>query len=172
MIQTQQIEQVPEETGARYQEYLTFHLGGEEYGVDILRVQEIRGWEEVTRVPNQPEYVKGVLNLRGAIIPIFDLRLRLGMPFHEYTVETVVIVLRVLSGNRQRSMGLVVDEVSDVLKAPKSDIRNTPDFGANLNTEFIIGLATADEKMIMLLDVDRLLSSTDNKQQDEPEEAA
>lgn len=151
--------------GQRGAEYLTFHLGDEDYGVDILRVQEIRGWEHVTRVPNQPRYVKGVLNLRGSIVPIFDLRERLGMSGREYDKATVVIVLKVLNDSHERSVGVVVDGVSDVLNATDRDIAATPDFGARLDTEFITGLASAGGKMIMLLDVDKLQppEARDNK---------
>jgi purine-binding chemotaxis protein CheW len=137
-------------------EYLTFLLGAEDYGVDILRVQEIRGWEQVTRIPNQPGYVKGVLNLRGSIVPIFDLRERLGMPGRDYDKATVVIVLKVLDEYSEKSVGVVVDGVSDVLNATAKDIAATPDFGSRLDTEFITGLASAGGKMIMLLDVDKL----------------
>ncbi len=140
----------------RGSEFLTFRLGDEEYGVNILQVQEIRGWEKATRIPNTPGYVIGVLNLRGAIVPIFDLRQRLNIPPRAYDKETVIIVLRVIGIQAKRSIGVVVDRVSDVLEADVADIRNTPDFGARFDTEFITGLATAGEKMIMLLDVDRL----------------
>lgn len=139
-------------------QYLTFALAGEDYGVDILRVQEIRGWEPVTRIPNQPDYVKGVLNLRGAIVPVFDLRQRFEMPGQPHAKDTVVIVLRVAGENGMRSMGVVVDGVSDVLDARASDLRATPEFGAGVLTECISGLVSAGNKMVMLLDVDRLMS--------------
>jgi purine-binding chemotaxis protein CheW len=139
-------------------QYMTFTLADEAYGVDILRVQEIRGWEMVTRIPNAPDYVKGVINLRGAIVPIFDLRQRFNLPVQEYTKDTVVIVLRVSTANNTRIMGVVVDAVSDVLSAKTAEIGSTPDFGGRISTEFISGLASAEGKMIMLLDVDKLLS--------------
>lgn len=143
-------------------QYLTFHLGGESYGVDILRVQEIKGWSAVTHVPNSPDYMLGVLNLRGEIIPIVDLRVRFGMAELEYLPTTVVIVLRVngRSGVR-RTMGIVVDGVSDVLNIAETMVKPTPDFGAVVNTEFISGLATVDGRMVMLIDIDRLLTSGD-----------
>ena len=150
-----QIEGSLEEFGAQY---LTFSLAEEEYGVDILRVQEIRGWEMVTRVPNAPVYVKGVLNLRGAIVPIFDLRERFDLSVQEYTKDTVVIVLRVMAASGMRSIGVVVDAVSDVLNSTKDSITNTPDFGGSVATEYISGLISAGGKMIMLLDVDKLLN--------------
>ncbi|MEN8177997.1 MAG: chemotaxis protein CheW [Pseudomonadota bacterium] len=139
-------------------EYLTFRLGDEDYGVDILRVREIRGWESVTRIPNSPEYVKGVLNLRGSIVPIFDMRQRLGMDSWDYGKDTVVIVLRVKGASSERNIGVVVDEVSDVLNARQSSIRNAPQFGGGVPTEYISGLVDAESKMVMLLDVDKLLN--------------
>ncbi|MCF6282932.1 MAG: chemotaxis protein CheW [Candidatus Polarisedimenticolaceae bacterium] len=139
-------------------EYLTFILGAEAYGVDILRVQEIRGWEMVTRIPNSPSYVRGVLNLRGAIVPVFDLRERIALDPIEYSKETVVIVLRVKNRTSERSMGIVVDAVSDVLNTGADSIRNTPEFGHAIATEYICGLVESDGKMVMLLDVDRLLN--------------
>lgn len=141
-------------------EYLTFHLADEEYGVDILRVQEIRGWESVTRIPNSPDYVKGVLNLRGAIVPIMDLRIRFDLPQAEYTPTTVVVVLSVMNaaGDKERIVGVVVDAISDVVNAKLSDIQTTPDFDASIEIEYIQGLATAGDNMLMLVDVDKLLS--------------
>lgn len=137
-------------------EYLTFCLGQECFGVDILKVQEIRAWEDVTRIPNTPEYIMGVLNLRGAIVPVYDLRLRLGMEFTAYDEETVVIILRVLGRNGERNIGIAVDEVSDVLLTSRSEIKDTPDFGSRLNTEFIDGIASAGERVVTLLSVDML----------------
>jgi len=148
-------------------EYMTFTLGVEEYAVEILRVQEVRGWEAVTRIPNAPAYVKGVLNLRGSIVPVVDLRLRLDMPFRAYQKETVVIVLMVVGGNQERSIGIVVDGVSGILNAFAEDIQTTPDFGARLDTEYIRGLVTADEKMVALLDVDRLLCFSNGDESEE-----
>jgi len=147
-------------------EYLTFSLAHEEYGVDILRVQEIRGWEAVTRVPNSPDYVKGVLNLRGAIVPVIDLRVRFNLPLEEYTSLTVVIVLAVKDKDdgRERTISVVVDEISDVVKAKLSDIQTTPKFGSALDTEYISGLADAGGKMLMLLDIDTMLRVSEMKQ--------
>ena len=141
-------------------EYLTFSLADEEYGVDILRVQELRGWEAVTRIPNSPGFVKGVLNLRGAIVPIIDLRERFNLPVSDYTETTVVIVLSVNDGpgGSERTMGVVVDSISDVVHAKVSDIQATPKFGSHLDTEYISGLADADGVMLMLLNVDTMLS--------------
>jgi purine-binding chemotaxis protein CheW len=146
---------VPDGMTAR--EYLTFQLAGEDYGVDILRVQEIRGWETVTRIPNAPEYVKGVLNLRGSIVPVIDMRQRLGMPYVEYDKETVIIVVKVIDAVRERIMGMVVDAVADVFAAIADSLRNTPKLGTNIDTEYFTGVADTDGRMIMLLDVDRLM---------------
>ncbi len=137
-------------------EYLTFCLAEEYFGVNILKVQEIRAWENVTRIPNAPEYIMGVLNLRGSIVPVYDLRLRLGMEFAEYDAETVVIILKVLGVNGERNIGIAVDEVSDVLLTNSSDIKAAPDFGDKLNTEFISGIASVEKKMVTLLATDLL----------------
>ncbi len=151
--------EVEEDEGAGV-EYLTFMLAGELYGVNILEVQEIRGWEQVTRIPNSPHYVKGVINLRGTIVPIMDLRLRFDLEAEAYTKETVVIVVRTTDKRgEQRSIGLVVDAVSDVLVAREEHIVGTPEFGANVPTENITGLVTDDENMVMLLDVSSLLEA-------------
>ena len=139
-------------------QFLTFILDNEAYGVEILRVQEIKGWTPVTRIPNTPEYMQGVLNLRGTIVPIVDMRMRFNLERVEYTPITVIIVLSVKSENGERVIGLVVDSVSDVIDVNAKDIKATPDFGTTLNTEFINGLATSNENMVMLLDVDKLLS--------------
>ncbi len=139
-------------------QFLTFILDNEAYGVEILRVQEIKGWTPVTRIPNTPEYMQGVLNLRGTIVPIVDMRMRFNLERVEYTPITVIIVLSVKSENGERVIGLVVDSVSDVIDVNSKDIKATPDFGTTLNTEFINGLATSAENMVMLLDVDKLLS--------------
>lgn len=139
-------------------QYLTFNLAGEQYGVDILKVQEIRGWAPVTRMPNMPAFVRGVMNLRGAIVPVIDLRLRFELEAMEYTKTTVVIVVTVRSATGSRVVGVVVDGVSDVLNVEGAEIQPPPDFGTAVNTEFISGLVTAEEGMVMLLDVDRLLS--------------
>ncbi len=147
-------------------QYLTFELADEDYGVDILRVQEIRGWDVVTRVPNTPSYVKGVLNLRGAIVPIFDLRERFDLSSQEYTKDTVVIVLRVNGETGRRIMGIIVDAVSDVLNANSSGLANAPDFGSRVATEFIAGLVSAGDKMVMLLDVDKLLGQDQESEQE------
>jgi purine-binding chemotaxis protein CheW len=138
-------------------QFLSFTLDHEEYGVDILRVQEIRSWEPVSRIPNVPPYEKGVVNLRGAIVPIIDLRDRFGLDHAGYTPLTVVVVLQAHISGKVRVMGVVVDTVSDVIDIDKSCIQNSPNFGTKVSTEFITGLALVKERMVMLLDVDKLL---------------
>jgi len=134
-------------------QYLTFTLGQEEYGVEILKVQEIKGYSAVTPIPNTPAYVKGVVNLRGAIIPIVDLRAKLAMPETTYNQFTVIIVVRVGA----KTVGVVVDTVSDVLNIPSTDVQPTPDFGAQVDARFISGLARHGEKLVVLLDIDKVL---------------
>jgi purine-binding chemotaxis protein CheW len=142
-------------------QFLTFILAGEEYGVDILRVQEIKGWDAVTQVPNTPEYVRGVINLRGTIVPIIDLRIRFNMDQLEYGPTTVVIVLKVVSGESSRIMGIVVDGVSDVYNVKKDEIKAAPDFGEGVDSSFVSGLATVEEKMVIILDIDHMLNSNE-----------
>lgn len=138
-------------------QFLSFTLGKEEYGVDILRVQEIRSWEPVSRIPNVPAYEKGVVNLRGAIVPIIDLRERFDLGHSQYTPLTVVVVLQARIDEKTRVMGVVVDAVSDVIDVEKSSIQSSPNFGAKVSTEFINGLVSVNQRMVMLLDVDKLL---------------
>ncbi|MCQ8105224.1 chemotaxis protein CheW [Methylomonas sp. SURF-2] len=142
---------------AEHAQFLSFSLGGEEYGVDILRVQEIRSWEPVSRIPNVPAYEKGVVNLRGAIVPIIDLRERFDLGRGQYTPLTVVVVLQARIGDKVRVMGVVVDAVSDVIDVEKNAIQSSPDFGTKVSTEFINGLVSVNKRMVMLLDVDKLL---------------
>ena len=138
-------------------QYLTFILADEEYGVDIRKVQEVRGWEAVNQMPGAPPFIKGVINLRGAIVPIIDLRERFGQHSIEYTAKTVVIVMKVSGGEHTSTMGIVVDAVSDVYDIGGMDMRPPPDFCALIHAEFIRGLATINDKMITLIDSDRLL---------------
>jgi purine-binding chemotaxis protein CheW len=134
-------------------QFLTFQLGDELYGVDILRVQEIKGYTTVTKIPNTPDYIKGVLNLRGTIVPIVELRTTFGMPTIDYTMFTVIVVVVV----RDRIMGLVVDSVSDVLTISKKDIQAPPEFGAKVDVSVLSGIGKSGDKLVSLLDIDRLL---------------
>ncbi len=136
---------------------LTFTLGDETYGVDILRVQEIRGWSPVTRIPQAQAHVLGVLNLRGSIVPIVDLRMCFSLPRAEYTPLTVIIVLSVESPLGRRDFGVVVDGVSDVIDVAAGEVKPAPELGRQASTEFIAGLAAVSGRMVMLLDIDRLI---------------
>lgn len=153
----EEISQFNTEQDGSKKQYLTFMLAGEEYGVDILRVQEIKGWENVTKIPNAPHYIKGVMNLRGLIVPILDLRRRFSLGEQDYGPTTVVIVLKVETDDKQRIMGIVVDAVSDVYDIETEFMKPPPDFG-EVNVEFIKGLATVVDKMVIVLNVDYLLS--------------
>lgn len=143
---------------SRIEQFLTFQLAGEAYGVEILKVQEIRGWEAVRVIPNTPAFVKGVLNLRGSVVPIIDLRERFSLEHCEYSPKTVVIVLCVEHEDSQFVMGIVADAVSDVLDINLADIKKSPNFGSKINTHYMRGMYVYKKKMIMLLDVDRLLN--------------
>ncbi|HZX72176.1 MAG TPA: chemotaxis protein CheW [Rhodanobacter sp.] len=136
---------------------LTFNLAGEEYGVDILSVREIRGWSRVTRIPQTPAHLLGVLNLRGAIVPIMDLRLRFGLERESYGESTVVIIVAIA----ERLFGMVVDAVSDVIDIDADAIKPVPDMGAVVDTRYLKGLATHEERMVMLLDVEKLMRPED-----------
>lgn len=150
------VEQVRDSAAPGLQQVLTFTLGEESFGVEILRVQEIRGWSRVTQLPEAPQHVLGVLNLRGSIVPIVDLRTRLGLERVEHTPLTVIVVLSVESDQGRRDFGIVVDGVSDVTDLTPEHLKPTPDLG-KVNADYIRALAAVGERMVMLLDVDRLL---------------
>ena len=140
-------------------QYLTFVCGGEEYGVEILRVQEIKGWEKVTRVPYAPPYVLGVMNLRGMIVPVIDLRTRLALERRSFDASTVVIVVRVQSSRGEKTVGIVVDAVSDVYSVQADAIKPVPEMGDVALGSCIKGIASVEGKMIMLLDVNALVAA-------------
>lgn len=144
-----------------FNQFLTFFLAGEEYGVSILDVQEVRVWDGVTTIPNAPAYVKGVLDLRGSIVPIVDLRIRFNMESVEYDETTVIVVLKITIDNKDHVIGIVVDAVSDVLDVTADQMRPAPEFDSSANTEFINGLATVNNKMVIILDSDKLLSKSE-----------
>lgn len=144
-------------------EYLTFRLGEEEYAIDILKVQEIRGYETPTAIAYAPPFIKGVINLRGIIVPIVDLRIKFGLGTAEYTPFTVVIILNVA----KRVIGIVVDSVSDVTSMTASQVRQAPDFSASFDTKYILGLATVEDRMLIVTDIERLMSSRDMELIDE-----
>ena len=141
------------------EQYLTFILGGEEYGVDILKVQGIQGFGKVTPLPHTPEFILGVINIRGAIVPIVDLRMQFKMESIPVGATTVIIVVKVSSEDKERTVGLVVDAVSEVHDVMDKDRKPTPDFGTAVNAKFINGLATIDDRMLILLDIDYLINA-------------
>lgn len=150
--------------GAAAGEFLTFTLGTEEYGVDILKVQEIRGYDAVTKIANAPEFIKGVVNLRGIIVPIVDMRIKFNLGDVEYNQFTVVIILNVA----QRVVGMVVDSVSDVIMLSADKIKPAPDFAAQFDVGYLIGLGTVDDRMLILMDIERLMSGSEMGLTDSP----
>lgn len=151
----------PDAHRAAGREYLTFRLGAEEYGIDILKVQEIRGYEQVTRIANSPQFIKGVVNLRGVIVPIIDLRLKFNLGEAKYDAFTVVIILNVAN----RVVGAVVDSVSDVLELSAEQVRPAPEFNSLLDASYITGLGSVKQgetdRMLILVDIERLMTSAD-----------
>lgn len=139
--------------------YLTFHLAGEEYGIGILKVKEIIGMMAITTIPQTPAYVKGVINLRGKVIPVVDLRLKFGVEAIGYTERTCIIVVEISGAARTIHMGIVVDSVSEVLNIKGADIEETPNFGTKLNTEYILGMAKHSGGVKILLDIDKVMSA-------------
>ena len=139
--------------------YLTFTLGGEEYGIGILKIKEIIGMMHVTTMPQTPDFVKGVINLRGKVIPVMDLRLRFGMAAMDYTERTCIIVVEIEGSSGTIQVGIVVDSVSEVLNIKGDDIEETPAFGTKLNTDYILGMAKMEGGVKILLDIDKVLTS-------------
>lgn len=148
---------ISDESGLSIQEeqYLTFNLDGQNYGLPILMVQEIKGWTSVTELPNSPNYIRGVLNLRGAIVPVTDLRLRFDLPEKEYDELTVIILVKI--GNRLS--GIVVDSVSDVISVKSEDIKENPEYEGNINRAFISGLAHVRDQLFIILDVAKTIDN-------------
>jgi purine-binding chemotaxis protein CheW len=136
-------------------EFLAFTLGAEEYGIDIQKVQELRGYEAVTKIANAPDFIKGVVNLRGTIVPIIDLRLKFQLGTPSYDQFTVVIILNI----GERVVGMVVDSVSDVITLAPEQIKPAPELGTAMDTDYLVGLGTLDARMLILVDIDRLMSS-------------
>ncbi len=157
MQETKQQASWAETTSGESRELLTFTLGNEEYGIDILKVQEIRGYEAVTTIANAPEFIKGVVNLRGIIVPIVDMRIKFKLGSVTYDETTVVIILNIAD----RVVGMVVDGVSDVTTLKPEEIRPAPEFGASLDVQYLQGLGTVDNRMIILVDIEKLMSSRD-----------
>ncbi len=142
---------------ARTGKYLTFHLDREEFGIQVLKVREIIGVQEVTAVPQTPAFIRGVINLRGKVIPVVDLRLKFGIEEKEYTQRTCIIVVHVSSGDVSMMMGIIVDGVSEVLNLTDDDIENTPDFGHGVEVPYLLGMAKVKDRVKILLDIDRVL---------------
>ena len=139
------------------EEYLTFTLADEEYGVDILKVQEIRGYDAVTRLPDAPDFIKGVVNLRGTIVPVVDMRLKFRLASADYGPTTVMIVLHLGA----RVVGMVVDSVSDVVRLDGAQVRAVPELGAAIDRQFLTGIGTLEDRMLILLDIERLMTSAE-----------
>lgn len=151
------MEKLDELTSSGAREYLTFRLDQEEYGIDILKVQEIRGYESPTRVANAPDFIKGVINLRGTIVPIVDMRLKFSCANADYNAFTVVIILNL----RSRIVGIVVDSVSDVMELPPESLKAAPDIDSVIDSSAVLGLGSLGERMLILLDIERLMSAPD-----------
>ena len=151
------LENMGELTSAGAREYLTFRLDQEEYGIDILKVQEIRSYEPPTRIANAPSFIKGVVNLRGTIVPIVDMRLKFGCEKAEYNSFTVVIILNL----RSRIVGIVVDSVSDVMELPPDSLKAAPDVESRIGNDAVLGLGSLGERMLILLDIEKLMSGLD-----------
>jgi purine-binding chemotaxis protein CheW len=154
----QTIDQAVKAMGDREGKYLTFSLANEEYGIGILKIKEIIGMLPITSVPQTPEFVKGVINLRGKVIPVMDLRLRFGMPPIDYSERTCIIVVEIAGQAGTIQIGIVVDAVSEVLNIKKDEIEETPTFGTKLNTGYILGMAKMEGGVKILLDIDQVLS--------------
>lgn len=146
------------DTPKTVKQFLTFNLGNEEYGIEILKVQEIRSWGPVTKIPNTPDYILGVVNLRGAIIPVLDLRIRFGLKSVAYTATTVIIVTRMRIQETIKIVGLVVDAVSEVYNIDESQLAPPPDFGVHVDTNFVSHLANIGDKMVIIMAIENLVS--------------
>lgn len=144
---------------ARAGKYLTFKLGSEEFGLEILKVQEIIQMQAITRVPRTPEFVRGVINLRGKVIPVVDLRLKFGMEHLEDTEKTCIVVVQIRNASGVVVMGTIIDEVREVLDIPEASIEDTPSFGTSIDTEFILGMGKIGQNVKILLDIDKVLSA-------------
>ncbi|WP_213806149.1 chemotaxis protein CheW [Granulicella sp. dw_53] len=149
----------PPDVDDRAGKYLIFHLGPEEFGIEVLKVREIMGLQDITTIPQTPPYVKGVINLRGKVIPVVDLRLKFGLPPEEYTGRTCIIVVRTHQAEEELMIGIIVDGVAEVLTLTQADIEDTPDFGPGVVTPYLKGMAKIKDKVKILLDIDQVLSS-------------
>ncbi len=160
-ISTNTAPPMPLDIKSRAGKYLIFHLGEEEFGTEVLKVREIMGLQDITVIPQVPEYVKGVINLRGKVIPVIDLRLKFDMPPHPYNERTCVVVMRTQNEEEDLLVGMIVDGVVEVLNLASSDIEETPDFGPGVETPYLTGIAKVKGKVKILLDVDHVLNSNE-----------
>ena len=158
---TSAVEQVNQQVVDKEGKYLTFALAHEEYGLEILKVREIIGYMDITAVPQTPSHVKGVINLRGQVIPVVDLRAKFGMDTIEVTEETCIIVVEITQGDRNFQTGIVVDHVQEVLDILGTDIEDSPQFGSNVDTDFILGMGKIGDSVKILLDIDKVLAGDD-----------
>ena len=145
----------------RQGKYLIFQLGKEDFGTEVLKVREIMGLQDITTVPQTPDYVKGVINLRGKVIPVVDLRLKFGLASEQYTPRTCIVVVRTVQGGTEMMIGIIVDGVVEVLTLTEGDIEDTPDFGPGVETPYLSGMAKIKDKVKILLDIDQVLSSNE-----------
>jgi purine-binding chemotaxis protein CheW len=152
---------MPLDINQRAGKYLIFSLGVEEFGTEVLKVREIMGLQDITAIPQMPAHVRGVINLRGKVIPVIDLRLKFGMEPQEYTARTCIIVVRTLQADEDLMIGMIVDGVVEVLNLASADIEDTPDFGPGVVTPYLTGMAKVKGKVKILLDIDQVLSSGD-----------
>ncbi len=163
------VNNLDEVTDEAYDQYLTFILSGEEFAIDILRVQEIKSWDKVTNLPGSPDYVEGVINLRGTIVPIINLRRRFKLAEIKFDFTTVIIVLKVFGEEHDRTMGLIVDAVSDVHDLQSGSIRPAPEMKGTIDSRFVMGLTTINDKMVIVMDVDALMNSGELALEEEEE---
>jgi purine-binding chemotaxis protein CheW len=158
---SQALTTIAPDIGNRAGKYLIFHLGLEEFGTEVLKVREIMGLQDITAIPQVPGFVKGVINLRGKVIPVIDLRLKFGMASQEYTARTCIVVVRTRQADEDLMIGMIVDGVVEVLNLTTTDIEDTPDFGPGVTTPYLMGMAKIKGKVKILLDIDQVLSSSD-----------
>ncbi len=159
MSETQEDINVLDDSTDDSEQYLSFILAGEEFAIDILRVQEIKSWDKVTNLPGSPDYVAGAINLRGTIVPVINLRKRFCLPDIKFDKTTVIIVLKVFGEEQDRTMGLIVDAVSDVHDLQTSEIRAAPEMKGKIDSQFVTGLATINDNMVIVMDIDTLMNS-------------
>jgi purine-binding chemotaxis protein CheW len=164
MQATQNQYAIPEQNAAadrRTTKYLTFHVGTEEFAIAVLSVREIMGVQDITAVPHTPSYIKGIINLRGKVVPVVDLRLKFGLPATEYTQRTCIIVVEVAGESAPLLMGAVVDSVSEVLNVASSEVEKTPDFGEGVTIPYLLGIAKSKGNVTILLDIDKVLANSE-----------